>query len=549
MGSKNRDDFTSSARDILAKRVGYRCSNPSCRRPTIGPNSNPNKATSVGVASHICAAAPGGPRYDESMSTAERTSLKNGIWLCQNCATIIDRDENKYTVPVLQEWKAKAEERAELNPPRKNRCLLYALLSIAAIVAVFLIPSILKGESPQSPIFSSVGKSSIPIATEVNVAATKPADQTEGEKWEESKQDSIVSSSNEGSGALTEENDIAAQSPVDPLENRNNDIAATYEWTSVESACAYFGNDVPDVLVNYGVYDWTEYYRDDFQPDQYAYGGMIALLAHFENNGDYEAYIDAFSVHVYDIVEDDTPVYSLDCDVRDESVRMYLTNLGWGPTEPLTVELKEITAAYSQTRLGIDEFLSDYDSVECSFGSLNPGDSSQSQELFPVDALQLNEIDFNAEFSESLYELVFELRTDSGFSKIYRFNLNVVYANGELTIEKWVPGFGPEDLTKYVLTVNTSKGECEAGSKTLNPVPAHEQTVVPLCIAPDQTCNMSVEVSFHIAGEPEDYYRTAKIENVRVLVPNSVYYRREIIDILSNEPESGDAGNYIKLYP
>ncbi len=500
MGSKNRDDFTSSARDILAKRVGYRCSNPSCRRPTIGPNSNPNKATSVGVASHICAAAPGGPRYDKSMSITERTSVKNGIWLCQNCATIIDRDANKYTVPLLQEWKTKAEERAELNPPRKNRYLLYALLLIAVIVAGFLI--------------------------------------------------SIVPSTDESSVALTEEGtDIAELSPVAPLENWNNDIAVMYEWTSVESACAYFGNDIPDVLVNYGVYDWTEYYRDDFQPDQYAYGGMIALLAHFENNGDYEAYIDAFSVHVYDIVEDDTPVYSLDCDVRDESVRMYLTNLGWGPTEPLTVELKEITAAYSQTRLGIDEFLSDYDSVECSFGSLNPGDSSQSQELFPVDALQLNEIDFNAEFSESLYELVFELRTDSGFSKIYRFNLNVVYANGELTIEKWVPGFGPEDLTKYVLTVNTSKGECEAGSKTLNPVPAHEQTVVPLCIAPDQTCNMSVEVSFHIAGEPEDYYRTAKIENVRVLVPNSVNYRREIIDILSNEPESGDAGNYIKLYP
>lgn len=44
MASKRRDDFSRQTIEILAKRVTYCCSNPECRKATIGPNVNKNKA-------------------------------------------------------------------------------------------------------------------------------------------------------------------------------------------------------------------------------------------------------------------------------------------------------------------------------------------------------------------------------------------------------------------------------------------------------------------------------------------------------------------------
>ena len=111
-----RDDFTKSVIETLKARVAHRCSNPECRVPTSAPSST-SKVNNIGVAAHICAASPGGPRYDRSMSSAERKDLSNGIWLCSNCSIDIDRDEKIYTVRSLKEWRNQAEEssRAELG--------------------------------------------------------------------------------------------------------------------------------------------------------------------------------------------------------------------------------------------------------------------------------------------------------------------------------------------------------------------------------------------------------------------------------------------------
>ena len=121
MGNNNRDDFSLRTKDILAKRVGYKCSNPTCKKPTSGPHSKPDKAIIIGVAAHICAAAPGGPRYDPSMSSTERSSIKNGIWLCETCSALIDKDETKYPVNILHEWKVNAEQAAEINQTAQGR--------------------------------------------------------------------------------------------------------------------------------------------------------------------------------------------------------------------------------------------------------------------------------------------------------------------------------------------------------------------------------------------------------------------------------------------
>ena len=109
MASK-RDDFKTKTIDIMAKRVGYRCSNPNCRKLTCGANDDPENYSNIGVAAHICAAAPGGKRYDANMTQAERKDIHNGIWLCQSCSKLIDSDDLRYTVDLLHKWKRLSEE-------------------------------------------------------------------------------------------------------------------------------------------------------------------------------------------------------------------------------------------------------------------------------------------------------------------------------------------------------------------------------------------------------------------------------------------------------
>ena len=46
------------------------------------------------------------------MSSPERSSDANGIWLCQSCSKLIDSDENRYTVELLHQWKKDAIQRA-----------------------------------------------------------------------------------------------------------------------------------------------------------------------------------------------------------------------------------------------------------------------------------------------------------------------------------------------------------------------------------------------------------------------------------------------------
>jgi hypothetical protein len=104
-----RDDFSHRTLDVLAKRVGVRCSNPGCRKPTTGPRSDTNRIVCIGVGAHITAASRGGKRYDLSLTSEQRSSGDNGIWLCQNCAKLVDNDERRYTVVLLREWKQKAE--------------------------------------------------------------------------------------------------------------------------------------------------------------------------------------------------------------------------------------------------------------------------------------------------------------------------------------------------------------------------------------------------------------------------------------------------------
>lgn len=120
--ANNRDDFSKPTTLLMAKRVGFLCSNPNCRQLTVGSNEIESKSTSIGIGAHIAAASKGGPRYDETMTPEQRSSISNGIWLCSNCAKLIDTDVNKYSANILKTWKQNAEDetRKKLNGELKN---------------------------------------------------------------------------------------------------------------------------------------------------------------------------------------------------------------------------------------------------------------------------------------------------------------------------------------------------------------------------------------------------------------------------------------------
>jgi hypothetical protein len=106
------DDFNLDTKRALAKRAGYHCSFLDCGRLTAGPSDESDDATSeTGMACHISAASSGGSarRYDSNMTNEDRKSAGNGIWCCYTHGKLIDTDETRFSIKMLQDWKIIAE--------------------------------------------------------------------------------------------------------------------------------------------------------------------------------------------------------------------------------------------------------------------------------------------------------------------------------------------------------------------------------------------------------------------------------------------------------
>ncbi|WP_266157225.1 hypothetical protein [Dyella silvatica] len=117
----NRDDFSQSVKTVLAGRAGWKCSFPQCNRSTAGPAvESHDKWIKNGVAAHITAAAPGGPRYDASISPDQRSDISNAIWMCPTHGSLIDKEQAAYTVEEIKSWKIEAESRAARELERSS---------------------------------------------------------------------------------------------------------------------------------------------------------------------------------------------------------------------------------------------------------------------------------------------------------------------------------------------------------------------------------------------------------------------------------------------
>lgn len=112
MAKNNRDDFSSTVAEALKKRAAYICSNPKCKKMTVAPSeAMDEKVIYIGRAAHICAAAKNGPRYDEKMTEEERSSINNAIFLCSNCADMVDDNKGvDFPAELLKQWKNEHEK-------------------------------------------------------------------------------------------------------------------------------------------------------------------------------------------------------------------------------------------------------------------------------------------------------------------------------------------------------------------------------------------------------------------------------------------------------
>lgn len=133
----NRDKFSPTVKENLAKRASQRCSNPNCVIATSGPHQDETGAINVGVCAHITAASPGGPRYNKFVTSEERGAITNAIWLCQKCAKLIDSDVKTYSEELIRLWKRRHEEsiKAKIEGTAKsfNNARSPARLNIDAI--------------------------------------------------------------------------------------------------------------------------------------------------------------------------------------------------------------------------------------------------------------------------------------------------------------------------------------------------------------------------------------------------------------------------------
>ncbi len=88
----------------LFARCRNRCAFPECSAPIVEDNG-----TVTGIICHIRARSPGGPRYNTKRTEEQRHNADNLILMCSRHSKVIDSEPRRYTVKMLEGFKADHE--------------------------------------------------------------------------------------------------------------------------------------------------------------------------------------------------------------------------------------------------------------------------------------------------------------------------------------------------------------------------------------------------------------------------------------------------------
>lgn len=94
----------------LAEATDYCCAR--CSLKTSYFDSEKNKRIGYGRAAHAVAASPGGPRFDDTYTVEQLKAAENGVHLCANCADLVDKLKDEFTVDDLRQMQVTAEAKA-----------------------------------------------------------------------------------------------------------------------------------------------------------------------------------------------------------------------------------------------------------------------------------------------------------------------------------------------------------------------------------------------------------------------------------------------------
>ncbi|WP_433367974.1 hypothetical protein [Streptosporangium sp. CA-115845] len=101
-------DYTQGTKSALAHLSGGLCYYPGCPEPVL--REDEGKYYIIGFISHIRAAYPNGPRFDNTMDDDDRRDIKNLIFLCEPHHLRIDKERPQdYSVETLHRWKEQRE--------------------------------------------------------------------------------------------------------------------------------------------------------------------------------------------------------------------------------------------------------------------------------------------------------------------------------------------------------------------------------------------------------------------------------------------------------
>lgn len=114
--------FSPTTKRYLLSASGNECAFPTCQNKIFDLET----MSFIGEISHIKGNKKGSARYDPKQSEQDRQSFYNGIVMCGNHGTTIDKslDLANYTVKVLTQWKedhetkiAEQRDRSWISPP------------------------------------------------------------------------------------------------------------------------------------------------------------------------------------------------------------------------------------------------------------------------------------------------------------------------------------------------------------------------------------------------------------------------------------------------
>lgn len=138
--TKNPRAYTSGTKAALFRFSSGKCYYPKCRKEILAFTAG-QYLVDVQIA-HICAAEPGGPRFDASMSEDDRRGIDNLILLCQAHHNLIDKVRPmEYPVELLRKWKLANEDMAMVKALRDAAADDSNLESILMGVAASLVPT------------------------------------------------------------------------------------------------------------------------------------------------------------------------------------------------------------------------------------------------------------------------------------------------------------------------------------------------------------------------------------------------------------------------